>query len=1122
MTRAHVGVLLATLALAPSDEVARAQAPTPRPAATKPKPAPAPPPVLEGVVRGPDKKPVEKALVAAVGTGPWSGMTGVVSTRTDAEGRFRLALKKRDLQTVRVEAAGLAPRTLKNVAAGTPLTIDLARGGAIQGTVRDGDTGQPLAGVRIEARDAGALSVSGEPEAGRVTATSDAEGRFTVGGLAPGLHRVIARGRAAGFASRAGVRVGSRVDLLLFPAATITGTVTGPDNRPLAGASVHAVGASLRRPSPDVEPTDAQGRYEINGLEGGEYDVVAMAPGLAPGVAPDVTLERRSEARIDLVLRPGVRVKGRLVDLRERPVAGRVIVGEIEGRTTPHVLADRFTTEAPADGRFELAAVPPGENALGVLAPGHAFQRVDFTARANDRVVDVGDVRLETGVVIRGRVRTASGQAIVGASVMAFATQMRPTAGSIPLAEADAEGAFVLAGLEQMPYRLTARAPGFAQTDKNAEPGGDPVDLVMEPAGTIVGLVVDDRSKPVETFRVAARASDEPRVRHVPPHEEVTSEDGRFALADVGAGVYAVTVSSTDRASTTVSGVKVAAGATADVGTVKLGAGGIVRGTVVDEGGGFVPGARVTASGQGRDWFATGDGPESTSDLSGAFEIKGVAAGTTQVSASHPSFAASEPVTVEVDPAKGAADVRVVLAQGGRVAGSVRRRDGTPLPGAMVRVDPARRGRTAVMVLHSEIRTGSDGTFAVEHVPAGRAHLMVMIATRPGQFAGGLTREVEVRAGETTQVEVVSRDILLSGRVMRSGSPGAGLRVEARSARHSFMGGTGGMPAPAVAGPQRMHAVTREDGGFEMLLDEPGDVTLSVSTADGRLRLPARTVEVPDADAHTVELVFSGVPLTGMVVDKDTEAPIPYASVQAAPHPPRPGGGSGGTTGPDGRFVLEAEPGDYRIVARVYGEGYGATEVEARVGSSGLADLRLELPKGLEISGRVTDAAGRPIGGVNIFASGAKLDSRSFGFGPSLADGTFRLEGLEEGTFHLVAQTDAGTFAVRPNVATGTKNVALVLRPGARVEVSVVMPSGEPAPGLWPRVTRFNGLALRSIGRATAPTDAQGSTTMLVPAGDLVIETRRMGTRGEASVRVAEGEIASVRITLEPGSTPAP
>jgi len=1097
-------------------------------APAKPKAAAPVAPVLEGVVRGPDRKPIENALVIAVAGSPW-GPTSLmpVAKRTDAEGRFRIALKKHEAQTVRVEAAGLAARTLKNVAPGTALAIDLARGGTIEGTVRDGDTGQPLGGVRVEARDGSAVELRDEPEAGRVASATDAEGRFRLEGLAAGVHMVTARGKAAGFASQYGVRLGARVDLLMIPAATVAGTVTGPDGRPVAGARVHAVATTARRITSRADATDARGQFEISGLEGGEYDVVALAPGLAPAVATGVALDRRGEARVDLALLPGVRVTGRLVDERERPVPGRVLLGEIDGRKTPPVLGDRVLAEAGADGRFELSGVPPGENALAIIARGQAAERVDFTARATGGVVDLGDVRLEAGLVIRGRVRMASGAPVAGAIVLALGTSGGPMADRpLPVAETEADGAFVLAGLEQRTYEVTVLAPGFGKADKTVEPGGSPLDLVLQPAGIVAGLVVDERSRPVETFRVSTSAGDERTVRNPPRYEEMTSEDGRFALSDVSAGLYSVTVSSADYAPTTVSGVKVEPGGSADVGTIMLRAGTIVRGSVVDDDGAGVPGARVSASGAGRDWTGGGgpQGTAGTSDMSGAFELRGVPAGRTVLSASHPEHAAAEPVTVDVEPTKQTADVRLVLSQGGRLAGSVRRRDGSPIAGAMVKVYPARRGPRSIMVWDGELLTGADGSFAVEHVPEGRAQVTVMSPSRPGRFEGAQSRYVEVRNGETATVDIVNREILLSGRVTRSGAPAAGLSIEARGPRFEPMPDMrgGGMAAPPSGAPQRMHAVTRADGGFEMLLDEAGPVWLSVATADGRLRFPSREIDVPDADAHTVELNFSGVPVTGIVVDKDTDAPLPHASVAAAPQPPRPGGGSSGTSGPDGRFQLETEPGDYRIVGRVREGGYGKGELEVRVGEAGVADLRIALPKGLEITGRLTDTAGRAVGGVSVYASNARPDRPSYGFGGALADGTFRMDSLDEGTYHLIAETDAGTFAVRANVEAGTKNVALVLRPGGRVEVTVVTPSGEPVPGVWPRVALFDGLDLRRVGRTTANTNAQGSTVMLVPAGDVVIEARRGHSIGEASVRVAEGENASVRITLTAGSTPAP
>src|SRR5262245_49596521 len=209
------------------------------PASRRPvaKPTPAPPPVLEGVVRGPGTKPLEKALVIAMTSAGRPGDVPVV-TRTDAEGRFRLALRSAAKHHVRAESNGLAGRTIPDVVPGAPLTIDLAPGGSIEGIVRDGSTGQPAVGIRVETREPLAIALGNDPDAGPVRATTDSEGRFRLAGLATGRHEVSARARGRGFASRNAVPLGARVELTLEPAATLLGTVRGPDGKPVAGAVV--------------------------------------------------------------------------------------------------------------------------------------------------------------------------------------------------------------------------------------------------------------------------------------------------------------------------------------------------------------------------------------------------------------------------------------------------------------------------------------------------------------------------------------------------------------------------------------------------------------------------------------------------------------------------------------------------------------------------------------------------------------------------------------------------------------------------------------------------------------------------------------------------------------------
>ena len=54
----------------------------------------------------------------------------------------------------------------------------------------------------------------------------------------------------------------------------------------------------------------------------------------------------------------------------------------------------------------------------------------------------------------------------------------------------------------------------------------------------------------------------------------------------------------------------------------------------------------------------------------------------------------------------------------------MRKRDGGGIPGAQVRVSPLRAG--APMFGPEMTPTGPDGSFVVEHVPAGRARVTLM------------------------------------------------------------------------------------------------------------------------------------------------------------------------------------------------------------------------------------------------------------------------------------------------------------------------------------------------------------------------------------------------------------
>src|SRR5687767_6504208 len=151
---------------------------------------------LEGTVLGPDGRPVKEALVVARTSNPIFPEP-LITTRTDAVGFFRLSLRSAGFHAVRVEATGLAPYDGQRIQPGMPLQIRLARGGTIEGTVRDGASKIAVEGAIVEARSDRVHETSAiwEAGAGLIQTKTDRHGRYRLTGLAPGVHTISARSR---------------------------------------------------------------------------------------------------------------------------------------------------------------------------------------------------------------------------------------------------------------------------------------------------------------------------------------------------------------------------------------------------------------------------------------------------------------------------------------------------------------------------------------------------------------------------------------------------------------------------------------------------------------------------------------------------------------------------------------------------------------------------------------------------------------------------------------------------------------------------------------------------------------------------------------------------------------
>jgi protocatechuate 3,4-dioxygenase beta subunit len=575
--------------------------------------------------------------------------------------------------------------------------------------------------------------------------------------------------------------------------------------------------------------------------------------------------------------------------------------------------------------------------------------------------------------------------------------------------------------------------------------------------------------------------------------------EGRFVLRDLAAGRYVVQAQAAGKGEASMSGVRVVAGKRTEVGTLRLAAGGTVRGTVVDADGQGVPEASVVAE---RDLnMQSGDLVDQTGS-SGAFEIRGVPAGRVSVMASHPAYASPKPVIVEVDPEKEPASIRIVLLEGARVEGQALHRDGRPFASGRVQfsgLDPGEEGGG-----HVPAPVRPDGSFVIDHVRAGRTRIELLAPSSPGALTGLLSREVLLHEGETATVDFSLRDVVVAGTVTRASQPAPGVRVSVRSlegAPMTLYAGVGGGPLAARSGPPFLVATTREDGGYELVVFTPGRARVALEAVAGNERYPDRDVEVPDVDRFELNLEIAETQVSGTVVDKESGEPVADASV----HIRR----SSARTGPDGRFSTAVEPGEWSLSATAPGRKLAVLALN--VGPAGLSDVRVEMEQGLELRGRVVDSAGRPAPNVEVVAAD---QTRSLGSVYTLADGSFRMGGLAEDPYTLVSGGDLTGWAVRGNVTPGKEPVTLALRPGGRIAVRVLGADGRPVKDAYPEVQRVDGLAVAMPGGAGA-TDTNGFVEIGAPAGLLEVEAATREGTGRGTVTVSAGATVSLEIALQ-------
>ncbi len=881
-----------------------------------------------------------------------------------------------------------------------------AAGISVAGRVLAPD-GKPAAGVHVllvpevSAFEFARLELAGKAGPAPVaTAATDAAGSFRITAPDAGMWRV--RVEKAGYVpleTLLGPLTGETelADAELVPGDGLQVKVADPRGKPVANAWVRLERPRNERmaleswhlPGRRVAFTDASGVATVPRQRDETVTVWAAAPGLLPalqervhhGSAVSLRLAAGAARRIEVRDAQGKPLAGVTVALADSSwVAGRTAEGgRLDLPVPPAGLDLRLLAE---DGRrltYRLRAAKPEETAPAVIVLKPA-------APVSGKVVEEGTGRLLSGALVW------------------------PDGDPGAVTRAGQDGTFRMAHAERE-ARVFATSPGYF-TDMARE-GSRAVTFHLPPRLSAGGIVVDEAGRPVAGARIKASPKDGPRAYRTAVAWGSggfarSAASGRFKLASLAAGVaYELRAEREGFAPSRAEMPARQRGVPAPDLRIVLHPGRTAFGMVIDGRRRPVAGAAVSLQPTlPADLLARARAlrnPEqipATTGASGRFEVKHLPAGAFDLTVRARGFAPITVPALAIPEGKGTTDLGTVqLAPGGAVHGVVVDPQGEPIADAEVRAAGADRdgmslrgGRPGDAGTASAV-TADDGSFTLEDLAPGVA--LDVTATHPGYGPGGAPG-VAVPSG--TPVRIVLQPVSrVSGHVLGpDGKPVAGASVALNESPRRLGGAFFQMPS------RRLHeGMTDDEGAFSFPDVAPGSFQMSAS-APGHQRAELRGLEVKagqDLSGIAIQLP-AGATVEGQVTSTEGK-PLADAEVLVADAAVNGIAGFSpfqSETDDDGQYRIEGiSPGPHTLEARASGYRRAVRDVEAAVEPR---RVDFQLDRGLEISGRVVDDGGNPVADAGVSLSRADREPQD---AATEADGTFRLSGVEDGDYILMA-----------------------------------------------------------------------------------------------------------------------
>jgi RNA polymerase sigma factor (sigma-70 family) len=329
---------------------------------------------------------------------------------------------------------------------------------------------------------------------------------------------------------------------------------------------------------------------------------------------------------------------------------------------------------------------------------------------------------------------------------------------------------------------------------------------------------------------------------------------------------------------------------------------------------------------------------------------------------------------------------------------------------------------------------------------------------------------------------------------------------------------------------------SKDDGVFELAPAMPGSFTLAAVVAQGFLpfapelthsSVRAELVARQSVRGVTVFL-FPAIPYQGHVVDAAGK-PVPGAKVRLVGTPADEQAleklATEWTTDAKGLFTFNAPDG--AVFEAVRGGKRGWAAVTGDVATTRQMTIKLgDAPaRDASIRGKTVDKSGAPIAEVLVRAipdrppnaPNREDHTRTHAFALSGPDGSFVLEGLDTGSYMLLAEIDEYAPLEHGPIKPSPAEVVLTLDAGQTITGRVETSSGEPVPAYTLLVLRRTGLVYQGLVDRSV-VDPRGAFSVRVPPGNYELLASAAGW-APSKPTPASGGAKDVKIVVATGAT---